>query len=100
MHRSLYRSLGCLVCFTCVVVGSSIFGAIFGMDQVLVPKIDGDFWQIAGDPDLASRRRQTSSPLILEFGRQPMAHGNSGPASVPLGGPARLGFSIVGNQTG
>jgi len=25
---------------------------IFAADQILAPQIDGNFWQIAGDPDL------------------------------------------------
>jgi hypothetical protein len=60
MHRWLFRSLGLLV------LASSVSGGTFGADQVQVPKIDGDFWQIAGDPDLGRYTSPKQQPV--DFG--------------------------------
>ena len=38
----------------------------FAADQVLVPQIDGDFWQIAGDPDLSKYTSPKQQPV--DFG--------------------------------
>ena len=39
---------------------------MFGTDQVLVPQIDGDFWQVAGDPDLGKYTSPKQQPV--DFG--------------------------------
>jgi len=41
-------------------------GALMGDDPVLMPKIDGDFWQIAGDPDLGKYTTAKQQPV--DFG--------------------------------
>lgn len=60
MRRLLFHGLG----FLFLAVGIS--GSIFGQDQVLVPKIDGDFWQIAGNPDLGKYTTPKQEPV--DFG--------------------------------
>ena len=49
-----------------VFLAASTSGGIFGQDQVLVPKVDGDFWQIAGDPDLGKYTLPKQQPV--DFG--------------------------------
>jgi hypothetical protein len=60
MRRWLFHGLGFLF------LAASISGSIFGADQVLVPKIDGDFWQIAGEPDLGKYTSPKQQPV--DFG--------------------------------
>jgi hypothetical protein len=38
----------------------------FGADNILVPQVDGDFWQIAGDPDLGKYTSPKQQPV--DFG--------------------------------
>jgi len=45
------------------LLAGSICGGTFGADQVLVPVIDGDFWQIAGDPDLGKYTSPGQQPV-------------------------------------
>lgn len=37
-----------------------------GSDNILVPQIDGDFWQVAGDPDLGKYTSAKQQPV--DFG--------------------------------
>jgi hypothetical protein len=57
MRRWVLRGLGFLF------LAGSFSGASFGADQVLVPQIDGDFWQIAGDPDLGKYTSPSQQPV-------------------------------------
>lgn len=56
---SFSRSVGLLL-------AGSLLGTILGMGQALVPKIDGKFWQIAGDPDLGQYTSLRQQPV--DFG--------------------------------
>ena len=38
----------------------------FAADEVLVPQIDGDFWQVAGDPDLGKYTLPNTAALSLK----------------------------------
>jgi hypothetical protein len=49
-----------------VVVLLAAGSCSFGAEQVLVPQIDGDFWQIAGDPDLGKYTSPKQQPV--DFG--------------------------------
>jgi hypothetical protein len=60
MRRWLFHGLRYLL-LVC-----SISGSIFGTDQVLVPKVAGDFWPIAGDPDLGNYTLPKQQPV--DFG--------------------------------
>jgi len=60
MHRLLFHGLGLLF------LAASTSGGIFGADPDLVPRIDGDFWQIAGDPDLGKYTLPQQQPV--DFG--------------------------------
>jgi hypothetical protein len=60
MRRGLFRGFGFLL------IAVSISYSVFARDQVLVPKIDGDFWQIAGDPDLGKYTTAKQQPV--DFG--------------------------------
>jgi hypothetical protein len=46
-----------------VVVLLTAGSCSFGADQVLVPQIDGDFWQVAGDPDLGKYTSPKQQPV-------------------------------------
>jgi hypothetical protein len=50
----------------CLFFAGLAIGTAFSQDTALVPKIDGDFWQIAGSPDLGT----LSSPnqQVVDFG--------------------------------
>jgi predicted GH43/DUF377 family glycosyl hydrolase len=50
-----------LFMFLLLAVGFS--RSAFGADQVLVPQVDGDFWQIAGDPDLGQYTSPNQQPV-------------------------------------
>src|SRR6202451_3375582 len=41
-------------------------GRSMGADQILLPQVDGDFWQIAGDPDLGKYTSLKQQPV--DFG--------------------------------
>jgi len=56
MRRILLHVLGFLF----------LAGSMFAADQVLLPTIDGDFWQIAGDPDLGKYTTAKQQPV--DFG--------------------------------
>ncbi len=42
-------------------------GGAFAADSVLVPQIDGDFWQIAGDPDLGKYTNPKQQPVDFDI---------------------------------
>src|SRR3954470_5038756 len=48
-----------------ICVGA-LAGALYGEDQLLVPQIDGEFWQIAGNPDLGKLTSAKQQPV--DFG--------------------------------
>jgi hypothetical protein len=56
MHRSILYSL-LFVSYTLLVQGA---------EPILVPQIDGDFWQVAGDPDLGKYTTPKQQPV--DFG--------------------------------
>jgi len=60
MRRLLFHGLGFLF------LAGSTSGGIFGADTVLVPQVDGDFWQIAGDPDRGKYTLPKQQPV--DFG--------------------------------
>jgi len=45
---------------------ASVSGGVFGADQILAPQVDGDFWQIAGDPDIGKYTSPKQQPV--DFG--------------------------------
>ncbi len=53
-----------LLLFFCLAGGLS--RSMFGADNVAVPQVDGDFWQIAGDPDLGKYASPKQQPV--DFG--------------------------------
>ena len=57
MRKSNFLSVGILFLMSTILSGSVSFA------QVLVPKIDGDFWQIAGDPDLGQYTSPKQQPV-------------------------------------
>lgn len=56
MHNRYIRSL----LFT---VAPSLANIAFGADDVIVPKVDGDFWQIASSPDLGQYTSEKQQPV-------------------------------------
>ena len=54
----------------CMIAGSRMFAA----DPVVVPQIDGDFWQMAGDPDLGKYTTPKQQPV--DFGIWQAADGS------------------------
>jgi hypothetical protein len=60
MRKSIDRGLGLLL----LIWGT--FSGAFAAAQALVPKIDGDFWQVAGDPDLGQYTSPKQQPV--DFG--------------------------------
>jgi len=52
--------------FLFLLLPATTLEVCFGADQVLVPQIDGDFWQVAGDPDLGKYTSPTQQPV--DFG--------------------------------
>lgn len=49
-----------------LLLAGSLLGATSGMGQALVPKVDGSFWQIAGEPDLGQYTSPRQQPV--DFG--------------------------------
>jgi hypothetical protein len=47
--------------FTLLTIG--VCGVAFAANPVLVPKVDGDFWQIAGNPDLGLYNSEKQQPV-------------------------------------
>ncbi len=60
MHRLVFHFLGLLV------LAGSIIGSSSARSQVLEPQIDGNFWQIAGNPDLGKYNSPKQQPV--DFG--------------------------------
>jgi hypothetical protein len=56
MMRKLLRPI---LFFLVLASGNPSFAA----DEILVPKVDGDFWQIAGDPDLGKYTSPKQQPV-------------------------------------
>jgi hypothetical protein len=46
-----------------LLLAGSFAGSVFGAGQILVPQLDGDFWQIAGDPDLGKYSSPNQQPV-------------------------------------
>jgi hypothetical protein len=59
------RKLRLLLLFLLLLTGG-LSRESFGADQILVPAIDGEFWQIAGDPDLGKYTLAQQQPV--DFG--------------------------------
>jgi hypothetical protein len=55
--------------FLFLFLGDGFSPTAFGSDDILVPQIDGDFWQIAGDPDLGKYTSPNQQPV--DFGIWP-----------------------------
>jgi hypothetical protein len=60
MRKFIFLILGILLSFW------SNLGNTFAAAQVIVPKVDGEFWQIAGDPDLGQYTSPKQQPV--DFG--------------------------------
>ena len=52
-----------------------------GADNILVPQIDGGFWQVAGDPDLGKYTSPNQQPVDFGIWYPETEPGSSGPAS-------------------
>jgi hypothetical protein len=67
-------------------------------EPVLVPQIDGDFWQVAGDPDLGKYTTPKQQPV--DFGIWQAVDGTWQLWSCIRGtaAPARRASSIAGKQ--
>ena len=70
-----------------------------GTSHALRPQIGGDWWQIAGDPDLGKYTSENSRPWTPASGRQPMGPGSSGLVSATPTAAGRHGYSIGGKAS-
>lgn len=52
-----------LYCLGVLLLGLSASNASFSAAQVLVPRIDGNFWKIAGEPDLGVYTSSKQQPV-------------------------------------
>ena len=68
----------------------------FGADRVLMPQLDGEWWQVAGDPDLGKYSNPKQQPVDFAIWQQRTARGKSGPAFAAPTAEARPGCSIAG----
>jgi hypothetical protein len=86
--------------FMFLLIAGSLSRSASAQDQVLVPKIDGDFWRIAGDPDLGQYTSPKQQPV--DFGIWQAADGTwqlwSCIRSTKLDGKTRLFYRWQANK--
>jgi hypothetical protein len=86
--------------FMFLLIAGSLSRSASAQDQLLVPKIDGDFWRIAGDPDLGQYTSPKQQPV--DFGIWQAADGTwqlwSCIRSTKLDGKTRLFYRWQANK--
>ena len=89
----MYRSIS-------LTIGFLALTAVAAADPVVIPQIDGDFWQIAGDPDLGKYSSPKQQPV--DFGIWQAADGTwqlwSCIRSTAFPGKTRLFYRWQANQ--
>jgi hypothetical protein len=89
----MYRSIS-------LTIGFLALTAVAASDPVVIPQIDGDFWQIAGDPDLGKYSSPKQQPV--DFGIWQAADGTwqlwSCIRSTAFPGKTRLFYRWQANQ--
>ena len=89
----MYRSIS-------LTIGFLALTAVAAADAVVIPQIDGDFWQIAGDPDLGKYSSPKQQPV--DFGIWQAADGTwqlwSCIRSTAFPGKTRLFYRWQANQ--
>ena len=74
--------------------------AVTNAEEVLIPKIDGEWWQVAGDPDLGKYTTPKQQPVDFGIWQASDGPGRSGRVFAVRHTLGRPGCSIGGKARG